>query len=126
MTINKPRVLKLSVLLGFLSLVVYVLNQTILKPNIQITFLHNHLNDVAAGVLLISYINVLSIITKQNRFTLLKLQYILIILTLAGLFWEYITPLYLSKSVADPKDVIAYILGGLIYWLVVRISKTTP
>lgn len=29
-----------------------------------------------------------------------------------GLFWEYVTPLYLSRSVSDPWDVLAVVLGG--------------
>ena len=37
-------------------------------------------------------------------------------LTLAlvcGLFWEYITPLYLPRSVSDPWDILAVLLGGM-------------
>ena len=29
-----------------------------------------------------------------------------------GLFWEYITPLYLPQSVSDPWDILAVLLGG--------------
>ena len=29
-----------------------------------------------------------------------------------GLFWEYITPLYLPRSVSDPWDILAVLLGG--------------
>ena len=34
-------------------------------------------------------------------------------LLLCGLFWEGITPLYLARSVGDPWDVLAVLLGGL-------------
>lgn len=30
-----------------------------------------------------------------------------------GLFWEYVTPLYLPRSVSDPRDVLAVWLGGM-------------
>ena len=30
-----------------------------------------------------------------------------------GLFWEYITPLYLPRSVSDPWDILAVLLGGM-------------
>lgn len=30
-----------------------------------------------------------------------------------GLFWEYITPLYLPRSVSDPWDILAALLGGM-------------
>lgn len=29
-----------------------------------------------------------------------------------GLFWEYVTPLYLPRSVSDPRDILAVWLGG--------------
>ena len=29
-----------------------------------------------------------------------------------GLFWEFVTPLYLPRSVGDPWDVLAVLLGG--------------
>ena len=29
-----------------------------------------------------------------------------------GLFWEYITPLYLPRSVSDPWDILVVLLGG--------------
>lgn len=29
-----------------------------------------------------------------------------------GLFWECVTPLYLPRSVGDPRDVLAVLLGG--------------
>ena len=29
-----------------------------------------------------------------------------------GLFWEYVTPLYLPRSVSDPRDILAVLLGG--------------
>lgn len=30
-----------------------------------------------------------------------------------GLFWEYVTPLYLPRSVSDPWDILAVLLGGM-------------
>ena len=30
-----------------------------------------------------------------------------------GLFWEFVTPLYLPRSVSDPWDVLAVALGGM-------------
>lgn len=36
-----------------------------------------------------------------------------------GLFWEYVTPLYLARSVSDPWDVAAVWLGAMVMlmWL---------
>jgi hypothetical protein len=36
---------------------------------------------------------------------------------MSGLFWEYVTPLYLD-STGDPYDVLAYALGGMSYLLI--------
>ena len=38
-------------------------------------------------------------------------------LLLCGLFWEVVTPLYLPRSVGDPRDVAAVLLGGMALFL---------
>ena len=38
--------------------------------------------------------------------------YCLALALACGLFWEYITPLYLPRSVSDPWDILAVLLGG--------------
>lgn len=42
-----------------------------------------------------------------------------------GLFWEYVTPLYLARSVSDPWDVAAVTLGGITMWLILH-KKSPP
>ncbi len=42
---------------------------------------------------------------------------------LCGLFWEYVTPLYRPATVSDPFDLVAYLLGGIIFWFVCRGRK---
>ena len=37
---------------------------------------------------------------------------VLALLLACGLFWECLTPLYLPRSVGDPWDVVAVLLGG--------------
>lgn len=41
----------------------------------------------------------------------------LVFLLLCGLFWEVVTPLYLPRSVGDPRDVAAVLLGGMALFL---------
>ena len=41
----------------------------------------------------------------------------LVFLLLCGLFWEVVTPLYLPRSVSDPRDVAAVVLGGTALFL---------
>lgn len=38
----------------------------------------------------------------------------LLVVFLAGLFWEYGAPLYKPTAVADPWDLLAYTVGGCI------------
>ena len=43
---------------------------------------------------------------------------------LCGLFWEYITPLYLPRSVHDPLDIAAVLLGcGCILPILYRFER---
>ena len=42
-----------------------------------------------------------------------------------GLFWEYVTPLYLSRSVSDPRDVHAVLLGGTVMLALLRRPRGT-
>ena len=41
-----------------------------------------------------------------------RLWHCLALALVCGLFWEYITPLYLPRSVSDPWDILAVLLGG--------------
>ena len=38
----------------------------------------------------------------------------MVLIAAAGVFWEFITPLYLSRSVSDVHDLLAYGIGGLL------------
>ena len=91
-----------------------------MKTHTENILIQNHLNDVLAGVLLLCYINALSIVSNQPKLIVTRLSTVALITLSSGLFWEYITPIYLSKSVSDPLDVIAYIAGGVLYWILTK------
>ncbi len=40
-----------------------------------------------------------------------------------GSIWEYVTPVMKPSSISDPIDIVCYVCGGIIYWLILRISK---
>lgn len=43
------------------------------------------------------------------------------------LFWEYVTPLYLPRSVSDPRDILAVWLGGTVMLVLLRrLRRTRP
>jgi len=108
----------MSIILGLVVLVIYTINNLYLVDAVGALFIKNHLNDVLAGVLLLCYINTLSILCNQPRLIVTRLSTVVLITLASGLFWEYITPLYLDKSVSDHLDVIAYIAGGIIYYTI--------
>ena len=110
----------MSTRLGIAVLLIYTFNKLYLKTHTDNILIQNHLNDVLAGVLLLCYINALSIVSNQPKLIVTRLSTVALITLSSGLFWEYITPLYLSKSVSDPLDVIAYIVGGVLYWILTK------
>lgn len=81
-----------------------------------------HFNDFLGGMAFIAYANLLiSLVRPEVRFK--KLTSMLVFIFLCGLFWEYVAPLFISKSVSDPLDLIAYIAGALAYWLVFKVMS---
>ena len=74
--------------------------------------------DCLAGALMLCVVNVLLLAAKRP--TLRRFGAVTVFLLGCGLFWEVITPLYLSRSVGDPWDVAACWLGGMVMWLIQR------
>lgn len=113
-------VILLNVIIGLSSFLIYLLNKYYLRMVLYYPFFRFYFNDVLAGIVILAYSNI--IISFSNvKFDLYKLKNIIVFNLFIGLFWEYITPLYYSKSTADPLDVVSYILGGLVYYLINKI-----
>jgi len=75
-------------------------------------FFRGHFNDLMAGVLFPAYVNLmLAVMGLRMHGWIMPLLFTLA----AGIFWEYVTPLYRPQSVSDPWDVAAYLLGALNY-----------
>ena len=108
---------------GFGALILYILNKFYLRDLLNWSFGKYYLNDVLAGILIVGIVNILSIYGNQRRLLLIKLPRILIFTFLCGMFWEYVTPLYIHYSVSDPIDVVAYMFGGFCYWIMVRLNR---
>jgi hypothetical protein len=49
--------------------------------------------------------------------------YVVLLMLGCGVFWEYITPIYREDTTTDVLDLVAYELGGLIYWIISWLSK---
>ena len=80
-------------------------------------FMRGHFNDLMAGILFPAYVNlVLSLFGMRMRSWLEPLLFTLV----AGIFWEYVTPLYRPQSVSDVWDIVAYLVGTLNYCALTR------
>jgi hypothetical protein len=111
------KLMRISFFAGCGTFLVYILNKFYLRDLLNWSFSKNYLNDVLAGILIVGIVNVLSIIGNQRRLLLISLPRILIFTFLCGVFWEYVTPLYLH-----PYDVVAYMFGGFCYWILVCLT----
>ncbi|MCZ2257801.1 hypothetical protein [Sporosarcina sp. G11-34] len=120
-TFRRSKIARVSLLIGGAVLLLYIVNRLYLKNVLGWSFIQNHFNDVLAGMLIVAVVNVLAMLGDQRKLLLIRFMRILLFTFVCGLFWEYVTPLYVSYSVSDRFDVLAYMTGGLLYWGIIRI-----
>lgn len=112
---------KQNLFLILLSAVLFYINEAIkLKVGIPYLgyFLRNHYNDFLGGVSFIAVVNIILFFSIYNKIK--KLKIILLIALICSIFWELITPIFLSDSTGDFWDVISYSLGFTVYWIIKR------
>ena len=95
----------------------YLLNRFLLVPLTDSHLLAWHGADFLAGAMMLCFLNGLLALSKRPR--VLRFLPSALFLLGCGLFWEVVTPLYLPRSVSDPRDVLAVWLGGMamLVWL---------
>ena len=89
----------------------YLLNRFLLVPLTGWRLLAWHGADFLAGGLMLCLLKGLLALSRRR-----PVEQVLpasLFLLGCGLFWEVVTPLYLPRSVGDPRDVVAVWLGGL-------------
>lgn len=89
----------------------YVLNRFLLIPLTGSRLLAWYGADFLAGALMLCLLNAL--LAAAGRPPVRRVLPACAFLLACGLFWEFVTPLYLPRSVSDPWDVAACCLGGL-------------
>jgi len=80
----------------------------------------SYFNDIIGGMTFTAYTN---IILSFRNITISKLWQIELLMLFCGIFWEFITPFYRVDTISDIWDIFAYMLGGLLYWIVIRKNK---
>jgi membrane-associated PAP2 superfamily phosphatase len=101
----------------------YALNRLVLRPRIALVFLQGHLNDCLAGAALPAYFTLLVLLTGGRTTVAVRPLPILGLSLAAGLFWEFVTPLYLERSVSDPWDLVCYGCGSVAYLMLCRTRR---
>lgn len=114
---------KENIVVIFITLLLYIVNQLV-KTKIDHDLIRYvcvcYYNDIIGSVTFIAYCNVVLSFRKRAFDTLFKIE---IVLFIAGLFWEYITPLFRSNTTTDIWDIVAYLIGGFIYWLIYKVDN---
>ena len=104
------------------SLLLYIGNQHIkewmLWPRWIKLVLTCYFNDILAGVLIISYTNFILSFYNGGSKEIRSIKYIELLVLVCGLFWEYISPIFRTDQVTDPIDILAYLAGGIIYYVI--------
>lgn len=95
----------------------YALNRFLLIPLTGWRVLSCYGADFLAGGMMLCILN--GVLALAKRPPWLRAMPVSLFLLSCGLFWEYVTPLYLARSVSDPWDVAAVWLGGMVMlaWL---------
>ena len=88
----------------------YTLNEIYLKSLHPI--FRNHFNDLLAMPLLLSYS---SILIKKK----LTYPFIISMTIICSFVWEFVTPIFKNNSTGDWMDVVAYVVGSLL-WVIER------
>lgn len=96
-------------LIGDLS---YFINQE-LKHITDNVIVHSYFNDFLAMLVLLPFSNLLLQMKNKGVYSAKGICFFTL---LASIEWEYIAPMYVKNSVSDPKDIIAYFLGAIIYY----------
>lgn len=87
------------------------MNELFLKKVMSWNWLHFYFNDLLAGIVFMAYCNLVLLPDYPQGIGIRKGMRLIL---MAGVFWEFITPLYLNKSVSDIYDLFAYCIGGLV------------
>ena len=103
-----------------ITIVLYITNQTI-KAKIPIEpirwFMSCYFNDTLGGITFLAYCNI--VFSFYNK-KMVKLWQMELLMFFSGLFWEYVTPIFRQNTVSDMWDILAYMVGGFLYWLIDR------
>ena len=77
-----------------------------------------YFNDLICPLFFISYSNLLLLTVGRE---IKRLKWILIFGFVSALIWEFLAPVLKDGSVTDLIDIVCYMTGTVIYWLILRL-----
>lgn len=80
-------------------------------------FMTCYFNDIVGGIGFVAYYSYFFDSYKRRSAELIEIE---ILMLFCGIFWEYITPLFRNNTVSDPWDIVAYLSGGFLYWVIIK------
>ena len=121
---NDVFMMKKDLMIFLLAVLSYGLNRLNIDSynNVLLScFMTSYFNDIVGSIAFVAYCNIL-LFTQERRIQ--RLFSIILIMCLCGIIWEYVTPIFREDAVTDILDIVAYIIGGCVYWGIDFIGKT--
>ena len=106
-----------NVLVVIVGIGIYAPYQLYIRSGVD-GFMAGQFTDVIAGAIIPSALAAWPGIRKWFELSLRSLPGTLVVTGAAAFSWEVLVPLLDSTSVPDIMDVLAYLLGGTLNWLV--------
>lgn len=107
--------IKYEMILLFIALSIYAINKIYLKQLTDHWIIQCYLNDIMAGICLSTVSQLLMWFWLKRP---IKDAENILLIYVAGSYWEFIAPRYIVAAVTDPYDLVAYLAGGIIVILV--------
>ncbi len=119
--------LLLDIFALFACMTLFYLNDLVLIDSVSRSFPDSvvsylfkcHVIDAIGGCAFMAYTNcLLDLVKPEMRFK--RLASTLVYMSLCGIFWELIAPLFVRESVGDFLDIVAYLFGACLYLLLTK------
>lgn len=113
----------INIVLIIAVVIAYFINNNFLKiythGNMKLFFIC-YFNDLICPLLFFSYANIL-LITINKEIT--HIWVICLVSLCTSCIWEFVAPLLKPSSTTDPLDIVCYMIGGIVYWAILRHIK---
>ena len=104
--------------LFWISSLVFTTNQILEASGIYLPFIHSYLDDFLCPPIVLGFaLFIQQQFTYRNRFYVLSAKMIAFFVIWYSLIFEVILPISSEQFHADPWDVLAYTLGGFLFYL---------